>query len=157
VSSSIALASQARALLFLHAAVSVVLIGASTHHALVALAALRGTHNPRLTRIYTRVVAVAYSGAVALGALSYPAYRYHVRGLYLDRYAPWASNLFDMKENFAAIGLPLVFAALILHRYVDEEENRPALLAYAVAVFFSTAIVWFNFAAGLLVTMERSV
>jgi hypothetical protein len=147
----------ARPLLLLHAAAAIVLIGATTHHALITIGTLRGRARPELARIYAATSAVAYAVTFALGALVYPTYRYHVRGLYLDRHAPWASNLFDIKENFASIGLPLVIGALVLSRVMDYKADRPMLVGYTVMVLGTAAIVWFDVIAGLLVTMVKGV
>jgi hypothetical protein len=147
----------ARALVLLHAAAAVVLIGATSHHCLVTIGYLRGRPKPRLGRIYAATSAVAYAVTFALGALAYPTYRYHVRGLYFDRHAIWASNLFDIKENFASIGIPLVVGALVLSRIMDVKRDRPMLLGYAVMVFGTTFIVWFNVISGLLITMVKGV
>jgi hypothetical protein len=151
------LESSARLLVVLHAAGAIVLIGASTHHSLITLGYLRGRHKRRLGRIYAATVAGAYAVTFVLGALAYPAFRYHVRGLYLDRHAPWASNLFDIKENFAALGLPLVLGALVLSRVMDPKVDRGMLVGYAVMVFLSTAIVWFSVFSGLLITLVKGV
>jgi hypothetical protein len=147
----------AKALVLLHAAAAIVLVGSSTHHFLVTLGYLRGNYRVRLGRIYAATVAVTYSITFALGALSYPTYRYHVRGLYLDRYAVWASNLFDMKENFAAIGLPLALGAWALGRVLEPQEDAQLLPGYAVMVALTTVVVWFNVIAGLLITMAKGV
>lgn len=148
---------QARLFVLLHAAASVVLIGSSTHQTLVTIGYLRGVYRERLGRIYAATMLVAYLVTFALGAMAYPTYRYHVRGLYLDRHAVWASNLFDIKENFAAIGLPMVVGAFILSRVMRPKEDRSMLLGYALMVFVTAAIVWFNVISGLLITMERGV
>src|SRR4051812_10836773 len=100
--------SAAKLLVLLHAAAALVLIGASTHHSIITVGYLRGVYKVRLGRIYAATIAIAYGITMLLGGLAYPTFRYHVRGLYLDRHAVWASNLFDIKESFAAIGLPLV-------------------------------------------------
>ena len=147
----------ARLLVFLHAAAAIVLIGSSTHHFLIALGYLRGQPRERLARIYAATAVVAFGVTFALGALAYPAYRYHVRGLYLDRHEVWASNLFDMKENFAAIGLPLVIGAFVLGRVMDAKVDRPLVVGYVVMVTIVAAIVWFNVIAGLLITMAKGV
>ena len=92
-----------------------------------------------------------------LGALAYPTFRYHVRGLYLDRHAVWASNLFEMKENLAVVGLPLAVGALLMSRVMNPAQDRHARVRYAAMVFLQTAIVWFNVVSGLLITMVRGV
>src|SRR5262249_46920513 len=106
----------ARRLLFLlHGAASVVLIGAATHHALLMRHYLRGRfEHAALERIYARTVAVAYVITFALGAALYPSYRVHVRGLYLDRYAPGYAMLFDVKEMYASLSLIIAVALGVL-------------------------------------------
>lgn len=151
------LQSSARLWVLAHAAGAMVLVGASTHLALVTLGYLRGRYRLRLGRIYAATVLGAYLVTFALGSLAYPTYRYHVRGLYLDRYEVWASNLFDIKENFASIGLPLVMAVFLLSRVMEPKEDRALLFGYAAAVFLVTAIVWFDVVSGLLITMARGV
>ena len=92
-----------------------------------------------------------------LGLLAYPTFRYHVRGLYLDRYEPWASNLFDTKENFAALGIPLVIAAFVMSRVMNPKEDVALARGYAAFVILAAAIVWFGVISGLVITMARSV
>jgi hypothetical protein len=147
----------ARPLVLLHAAAAIVLVGASTHHAIVAWRYLRGRYPVRLGRIYAVVSAIAYGATMVLGALAYPTFRYHVRGLYFDHHAPWASNLFDIKENLASIGLPLVVGALVLSRVLDPRADRPLVVGYAVMVIGVAGIVWFGVASGLLVTLVKGV
>ena len=147
----------AKTLVFLHAAGAIVLVGASTHHALVTLGYLRSVYKVRLGRIYAATVFAAYVMTFLLGSAAYPTYRYYVRGLYLDRHAVWASNLFDIKENFASIGLPLALGAFVLSRVMHPKDDRALLSGYAVMVFAATAIVWFNVIAGLFITMAKGV
>ena len=154
---TIAWQDQARLLLLLHAAGAIVLVGASTHHFLIALGYLRGHFKVRLGRIYAVTVAIAYGVTFLLGALVYPSFRYLVRGLYLDRYDVWASNLFEMKENLAVLGLAMSIGALILSRAMDPSLDRHTRFGYAVFVFTQTLIVWFNVVSGLLITMAKSV
>ncbi len=149
--------SWAPALVVLHALAAIVLIGSSTHHALIAIGYLRGSYKARLGRLYAVVVMVSYLVTFALGAAAYPTFRYHTRALYLDRYAPWASNLFDMKEHFASLGLPLVIGAWLLSRTMEPREDRALLPGYAVMVIGVGLIVWFNVISGFVVTLARGV
>lgn len=149
--------SIARPLVLLHGATSIVLIGASTHHLVVAYGYARGRHGARLPRIHAATVGITYVLTMLLGTLAYPTYRYHVRALFLDRYAPWASNLFDIKENLATIGLPLALAAWTLSRFFGTEEDRPMRGGYVMMVALVTGIVWFNVLAGMLVTLVRGM
>jgi len=155
--SNVILEHQGRLLLLLHAAGAIVLVGASTHHFLIALGYLRGRFKVRLGRIYAITVVISYGVTFTLGALIYPAFRYLVRGLYLDRHEIWASTLFEMKENLAVLGLAISIGALILSRAMDPALDRHTRLGYAACVFTQTAIVWFNVVSGLLITMARSV
>ena len=98
----------------LHALCALALCGTSVHQAVYALRLFtRPLRRLRLTkcRLFSRLVLLSYLAVMGLGGLLYPRYRYFVRGLYLDRYAPWASNLFDFKENLATVGLPFAVAA----------------------------------------------
>jgi type IV secretory pathway TrbD component len=153
----IVLDGAARPLVVLHALASIVLIGASTHHAIIAVGYLRGRYKLRLGRIYAATVAIAYGITFLLGLGAYPTFRYHVRGLYLDRYAPWASNLFDTKENFAALGIPLVVAAYVLSRVMKPDEDRALARGYAAIVVLAAAIVWFAVISGIAITITRGV
>lgn len=147
----------ARLLVVLHAMAAIVLVGASTHHALIAFGYLRGRYKVRLGRIYAATVAIAYGITFVLGLLAYPSFRYHVRGLYLDRHEVWASNLFDTKENFAALGIPLVIAAFVMSRAMQPQEDRGLARAYAAFVILAAVIVWFDVISGLAITMARGV
>lgn len=143
-----------------------VLGGSSVHHAVIAFQALRGrAPRLRLARLYSLVALCAYLATLLTGGLVYPRYRYFVRGLYLDRYAPWASNLFDFKENLATLGLPLAVGALILARDLGthtgtgvgpaanrEGRDSQALLLYGFMALGTALVAIFNLVAGFLVT-----
>jgi hypothetical protein len=140
--------------LVLHTVAAGALTGSSTHLALVLWRARRGRPNPRLQRLYPAVAAGCYAAVYSLGTLIYPTYRVAVRANYLDDHAPWASVLFDMKENLATLLGPLLLAAVVLSR--AEEAARPsrALLGCAAAIALG---VWFNLVSGILVASVRSV
>lgn len=149
----------ARRLLFVvHAAGAIVLVGASTHHSLQMRHYLRGSfQRTMLEKTYAKVVAVAYATTFLLGALLYPTYRYHVRGLYLDRYAPWAARLFDVKEVFASLAL-VVALALGALAYSLEPEKEPWLVrVYATMSFIVCGVVWLDVIAGLVVSSVRGI
>lgn len=147
----------ARMLVVLHAAAAIVLIGASTHHAIIAWGYVRGRWKLRLGRIYAATVASAYGVTFVLGLLAYPTFRYQVRALFLDRYEVWASNLFETKENFAALGLPLVAIAFGLSRVLKADDDRALVWSYAVSVWLAAAIVWFAVFSGLAIALTRGV
>jgi hypothetical protein len=139
-----------RVLLFAHAVSAIVLAGAQGHAASLAVARLRGREvaSARLTR-HLLVVAGCFAVSFALGLLGYPHYRYHVRGLLLDRDFPWASNLFDLKEQVAALAVPLLLASLGLER----EGSHPRAAARLELAL--SALVFFVVGAGLIVTSVR--
>lgn len=153
----IAFAGSARLLVVLHAAAAIVLIGAATHHALIAWGYLRGRFKIRLGRIYAATVAGAYAVTFGLGLLAYPAFRYHVRALVLDRSEVWASNLFDTKESFAALGVPLVALGLGLSRRLQPDDEPALFWAYAACAWLAAAIVWFDLFSGLAIALTRGV
>ncbi len=144
-----------RLLVLLHALAAIVLVGAATHQAVIAVGYVRGNLRLRLGRLYAVVVAISYAVTFAIGLAAYPAFRYRTRALYLDRHEPWASNLFDMKENFAALGLPLVVAVLVLSRVLGRANDRRLVGPYLAFVLVLAAIVWFSVISGLLVTMAK--
>jgi hypothetical protein len=147
-----------RALLVLHAAGSVVLIGAATHHALQMRHYLAGRFGcAALEKTYARVIAVAYACTFSLGALLYPTYRVHVRACYLDRHAPRFAALFDMKESFASLALLIALGLGALSLTLRPPVERWLVPVYAAMSFIVCAVVWFNVIAGLLVVSVRGV
>ncbi|MBA3464103.1 MAG: hypothetical protein H0T46_29380 [Deltaproteobacteria bacterium] len=153
----IVFAGSGRLIIVLHAMAAIVLIGATTHHALIAIGYLRGNFKERLARIYATTTAVTYAITFALGLVAYPSFRYHVRALYLDRYEPGVSNLFDIKENFAALGVPLVIAAFVLSRVMKPKEDKALAQGYAAIVVLTAAIVWFAVISGLVISLARGM
>lgn len=147
-----------RLLLVLHAAGSIVLVGAATHHALQMRHYLRGRFGrEKLEKLYAKVVSVAYVATFVLGAMLYPSYRVHVRGYYLDAHAPAFSGLFDLKETYASLAL-VVAVALGALAYTLRPAETPALVrVYAVMSFVVCGVVWFNIVAGILVLSVRGI
>lgn len=165
-------------LLVLHALAAVVLGGASVHQSVLAVRVLRGRPvSTRLVRLYALVALLAYGTTVLMGSLLYPRYRYFVRGLQLDRDAPWASNLFDFKENLATLGFPLAVGTFLIAGSVvaavrpvaaarpgapaEAEMPEPIELqrqvrwVYAAMALGTAAVSLFNIISGLLVTGAR--
>lgn len=161
-------------LLVLHALSAIVLGGSSVHQAVLAVKLLRGRPvSARLVRLYSLVALIAYGATLLIGSMLYPRYRYFVRGLQLDRDVPWASNLFDFKENLATLGLPLAVGTFLIAgsvvaavRPVVSSEAPPAPPAsielrrqvrwvYAAMALGTAAVSLFNIISGLLVTGAR--
>jgi hypothetical protein len=146
-----------KVLLLLHFVGAVVLAGSSVHLALRMPALLRGRSNPRLERIYGRVVALAYSLTYLLGAVLYPTYRIHVRAVFLDRHHPMVSNLFDVKENLATIALPLALALGALGGRLSDDADRRLRPIYATMSAFVAAVVVFDVLSGVYIASVRAV
>lgn len=148
----------ARLLVIGHAALAIALAGSSTHLALSAVRALASGSVPaRLLRSHGRTTGILYVAAFALGLLAYPSYRYHVRGLYLDRYAPGVSNLFDMKENLAALALPLALVLFGLCRRLEARVVPVVLPVLTVLALLLWGTVVFSTLSGLWVTCVKGV
>lgn len=149
-------------LLLVHALCAVVLGGSSVHHAVLAVRVLqRRPVRVRLLRLYALVALIFYVLTSASGALLYPRYRYFVRGLYLDRCAPWASNLFDFKENLATLGVPLAVGALVLSRGLRGPRLRAGQLEpralYGLVALGTALVSLINLIAGLICTGVHGV
>lgn len=162
-------------LLVLHALSAIVLGGASVHQAVLAVKVLRGRPvSARLVRLYSLVALIAYGTTLLIGSMLYPRYRYFVRGLQLDRDVPWASNLFDFKENLATLGLPLAVGTFLVAGSVvaavrpaasalSAQSGQPALFelrrqvrwVYAAMALGTATVSLFNIISGLLVTGAR--
>ncbi len=147
-----------RPLLVLHALIAFALCGATTHLAIVSVQLLRGrVHLGRLARVYSQVIGATFVCAFALGLILYPDYRYFVRALFLDRYEPWASNLFDMKEILAGLGLPLALALFFVGRRLDPKEHRGVLPYFAALSLSVWGIALTAAISGLVVTSVRGI
>lgn len=144
-------------LLVLHALAAIVLIGSTTHGAILLVGYLRGRFGRmKLEKLYVRIQLVAYAVTFLLGSLVYPAYRIYVRAAVFDRHAPWASNLFDIKENLAALALPLMLGYAWLSRVIDPRADaawRPLYVGFGLSI---AAVVWFSVVSGLVLVLERA-
>lgn len=147
-----------RALLVLHDAGAVVLLGAATHHALAMVGWLRGRFDRLASeKTWARVASASYLLTFALGALVYPSYRYHVRGLYLDRHAPFFAGLFDVKEVFASLTLVVAVALGALSFTLRPREEPHLARIYAAMSLVVCGVAWLDAVLGVLVTSVRGI
>lgn len=145
-------------MLVTHALLAMLLLGSMTHNVLLTIRYLWGHfYKVKLEKLYVKVAFVAYLLTFLLGSLLYPNYRYHVRAQYLDKHAPWATNLFDIKEHWAAIGLALFLVFWLLSRHIDPQKDRTVVFLYVFLSVVLATIVWFAVIAGLLVTSVKGV
>ena len=149
-----------KVLLIVHALVAMALLGAATHLVIVAWRLWRGERTARrvrLLRIYSQVIGASFATAFLLGAILYPIYRVRVRAEYLDHVAPWATNLFDLKEHAAAIALALAVLLFFAGRRLvlpGDARLLPVLAGCAAGLW---ALILFATVAGLYVTSVRGV
>jgi len=157
---SIFLEPIAKPLLILHAALAVALLGSVVHLGWESVYYLLGRpRSPRLAVIHSRVGFVLYASQFLLGILIYPTYRVRVRHDVFDVRMPWASNLFDTKEMFAAFGLA-AFAALFVLSFVvrpREEADRAWLPALGSLGVLVAAITIYSALAGWILVSHRAV
>lgn len=148
----------AKPLLVLHALAAFALLGACTHQAMVAVQLLRGKlHLARLARIYARTIGALFVAAFFLGLAMYPHFRSHVRAVFLDRYEPWASNLFDVKENLLVLGLPLALVLFVFGRSFDPRQESTLVPWLSFASIALWALVLVGSILGLVVTSVKGV
>jgi hypothetical protein len=150
--SPIAVYAIRRVLLGLHAAGALLLLFATARHGLLVRRYLVGRFDEvAREKRWARVVAFGYLWTFALGATLYPSYRYHVRGLYLDRHAPVLAGLFDVKESYAALTFVVALGLGALASTLRPSEERWLIPVYASMSVLVCAVVWLDAAIGVLV------
>jgi hypothetical protein len=125
-------------MLALHAILAASLAGACTWTAALAF---RG--DDRLP-FWSRLTSLIFIVTFAIGSFIYPTYRVLVRRDYLDAHAPWAVNLFDIKEDLVLLGLPLAISMFALsrsRRNTFQLFATTALLIIVIASAISALVV----------------
>jgi hypothetical protein len=148
------------ALLILHGLVAVALLGASTHQALAAWAPSGAQPHSFFGRFravrgakFADAIVVLYVVSALLGSVVvYPYFKVDVQpGLELDRH--WqALGLFDLKEDFVAIGLGLLPAYWVSWRRPPPEERGQTRAALTALL---TLVAWWSFVIGHVVNDTR--
>ena len=150
----------AKVLLVLHAVSSVALAGSVGHLGFECWKVLRGrVRNAWLLRVQARVGFVLYAITFVVGAVAYPTYRVRVRHEQFDVSLPWASNLFDIKEMWAAFGFA-VFAAIFAMSFAlkpEKPDQRPLSVGFASLGMLVTGIVFFAIVSGFVLVSHRSI
>ena len=144
-------------LLIIHGVIAVFLIGAITHHFLSVFWPRRPGQTDLLARArgvnpkgYVQTIIILYVVTFTIGSILYPTYRVFVRPPLQDLMLTYAIGLFEIKENFAAIGLALLPAYWYFWKKAPEfTTTRKAL----TAIYFFT--IWYNFIAGHLLNNVR--
>ncbi|HMI94970.1 MAG TPA: hypothetical protein VK479_00560 [Micropepsaceae bacterium] len=144
-------------LLIIHGVIAVFLIGAITHHFLSVFWPRRPGQSDFVARArgvnskgYVQTIIILYVVTFVLGSILYPTYRVFVRPPLQDLMLTYAIGLFEIKENFAAIGLALLPAYWYFWSKAPEyTTTRKAL----TAIYFFT--IWYNFIAGHILNNVR--
>jgi len=142
----------ATTLLILHGLVAVALLGAITHQTLAACAppsAKRLSFFGRFRAVpgagFTNAIVVLYLISAVLGAVVYLYFKVDLQPN-LERDRHWhALGFFDLKEDFAAIGLGVLPAYWLCWRRPLDSESRLTRVALTLLLAF---IVWWVFLVG---------
>ncbi len=145
----------ARLNLVLHLLTGVLLLGATTHHLVLVLKGKALARRALVAR-YAFWATVAYLTCFFLGAILYPTYGYHVRYLYQDAAAPWATGLFEIKEHCLAVGLAILPFYYVSSRSLAKLNDHERRL-HALSVSVLSGIVWYAFIIGAVLVNLRGV
>lgn len=139
------------ALLIVHGLVAVALLGAISHQTLAAWtpSSARGSFFARFRAVppanFANAIVVLYVATTLLGAIVYLYFKVDIQP-HLERDHQWhALGLFDLKEDFVAIGLGALPAYWVCwHRPIVNEVGQTRAILTAVLAF----IVWWSFLVG---------
>jgi len=141
----------ATALLILHGLTGVALLGAITHQTLAAWAPSRARQPSFFGRFrgvqgaaFANAIVALYAAVALLGAVVYLYFKIDIQP-FLERDRHWhALGFFELKEDFAAIGLSLLPAYWLCWRRPAREPRRMPAILTALLAF----IVWWSFLVG---------
>jgi len=141
----------ATALLILHGLTAVALLGAITHQALAAWAPSRARRRSFFGRFravqgaaFANAIAALYAAVALLGAIVYLYFKIDIQP-FLERDRHWhALSFFELKEDFAAIGLSLLPAYWVCWRRPAREPSQMRAILTAILAI----IVWWSFLVG---------
>jgi len=140
------------ALLILHGLLAVALLGATTHQTLAVWAPARSGRSSFFGRFrsvkaaaFANAIVMLYVATALLGAYIYLDFKVGIQPI-LERDRHWhAMGFFDLKEDFAAIGLSLLPAYWICWRRPLADDPSLARAATTALLAF---IVWWSFLVG---------
>ena len=147
----------ARALLIAHAIFGFAAVFAATHHAVSSLLAARGKPVGGQLRRFGWMAPVAFAAQALFGLALYPTYRVRVRFADLERTAPLAVELFELKEHLAALGLALVTAACFAGRALPPRAPAAEARPVAALSICGAILVWAAAVIGLYITARHPV
>jgi hypothetical protein len=170
--------SEARLLLVLHAVIGAATVAVTTHLVVWMRGWVRGKFTRRRAVVRFAWMSLALFGATfVVGNLAYPIYKVNVRSAYLEnpialaaetetreeaaalydeteRIARW----FDVKEHWAAMGLMLALACVLILRRWDPTRHGPDLAPMVVAMAGGmAATAWLAGIVGLITSSYRAI
>ncbi len=147
-------------LLILHGLIAVALLGGITHQAMAAcwpsknadtfVASFRAVSGPR----YTMATIVLFMVSMLLGGIIYTAYRIEVRPFLEMGRLNKVNGIFELKEQFAAIGMGMLPVYWLVWRTPLDPKMATARAVVTGTLCF---VVWFSFLAGHIVNNTRGV
>lgn len=147
-------------LLILHGLIAVALLGGITHQTMAAcwparssdsfVASFRAVNGAR----YTNANIVLYVVSGVLGAVIYPTYRLMVSPYLLNARLTATNGSFELKEQFAAIGLGLLPLYWLLWRKPLDPSHATARAAVTALLCF---VVWYGFLVGHILNNVRGI
>jgi hypothetical protein len=151
-----------RLLLILHAVIGAATVAVSTHLALWSVRLARGqTGRRRGVRWFAAVELGLYVTQFALGNVMYPTYKVRVRAAYFDLPGSTlhgVARVFDIKEHWIALGLPLAVCACVLaFIWEPKEHGRLGGTLLASSAIGVSTCAWLGGLVGLYVTSFRSL
>lgn len=147
-------------LLILHGLIAVALLGSITHQTMAAcwparnndnfVASFRAVDGAR----YTNANIVLYIAAGVLGAVIYPTYRLMVSPYLLNARLNATNGSFELKEQFAAIGLGMLPLYWLVWRKPLDPKHATTRAAITALLCF---IVWYSFLVGHILNNVRGL
>jgi hypothetical protein len=146
-------------LLLLHTAAAIVCLGTITHNLVMVVSYWRGQfRRPRLEKLYVKVSFIAFLCTYVLGGVGlYPSFRYQVRHLYFDQSLPWATGLFEIKEQWASLALVIFSVYYLMSRSIQPSADNPFMKVYILLGICLSIIIWFSAIVGVLLVSYKSV
>ena len=147
----------ARFFVLLHALGAIALVGALTHGSVFLHLSQKRAREGNLKRAarFWPILWTALLWTLATGSLAYPTYRIRTRADYLEGRFPLPVQLFDLKENYAAVVLALLCACWVLWKLPS--ESLPRTLLHNSLFHLATLLSWTAGLSGLWVVLHRGI
>lgn len=147
-------------LLILHGLIAVALLGGITHQTLAACWPARNTDT--FVSSFRAVNAARYTNAtiglyivsMVLGAVIYPTYRLMVSPYLVTARFTMTNGSFELKEQFAAVGLGMLPLYWLVWRKPLEPKYATARIAVTAMLCF---VVWYSFLIGHILNNTRGI